>query len=38
MKLSIIALSLAVGLAACESYAAGYVTTPVAPTNGILVN
>ncbi len=38
MKLSLIALSLVVGLSACDAYAAGHATAPVAQTNGILVD
>ncbi|MCK0095416.1 hypothetical protein MWU60_07515 [Yoonia sp. F2084L] len=38
MKLPMIALSLVVGLSACDAYAAGHATAPVAQTNGILVD
>ena len=38
MKLSMIALSLVVGLSACESYAAGHALAPVSEANGILVD
>ena len=38
MKMSLIALSLVVGLSACESYAAGHATAPVGQANGVLVD
>ncbi len=38
MKLPMIALSLVVGLSACDAYAAGHATAPVAQSNGILVD
>ncbi len=38
MKLSLIALSLVAGLAACDAYAGGHATAPVAQSNGILVD
>ncbi|WP_411892672.1 hypothetical protein [Yoonia sp. SDW83-1] len=38
MKLSLIALSLVVGLSACEAYAGGHATAPAAETNGILTD
>lgn len=38
MKLSMIAFSLVVGLSACDAYAAGHTSAPVAQSNGILVD
>ena len=38
MKLSILALSLAVGLSACDAYADGHISKPAIDTNGILTN
>jgi predicted lipoprotein with Yx(FWY)xxD motif len=38
MKFSAIALSLVVGLSACDAYAGGHATAPVAQSNGILVD
>ncbi len=38
MKLSLIALSLVVGLSACDAYAGGHATAPAAETNGILTD
>lgn len=38
MKLSLIALSLVAGLAACDAYAGGHATAPVVETNGILTD
>ncbi len=38
MKLSLIALSLVAGLAACDAYAGGHATAPVSQSNGILVD
>lgn len=38
MKFSMIALSLVVGLSACDAYAGGHAFAPVTETNGILVD
>ncbi len=38
MKMSLVALSLIAGLAACDAYAGGHATAPVAEANGILVD
>ena len=38
MKMSLIALSLVVGLSACDAYAAGHATAPVGQANGVLVD
>ena len=38
MKLSLIALSLVVGLSACDAYAGGHATAPAVEANGILTD
>ena len=38
MKLPMIALSVALGLSACDAYAGGHALAPVAEANGILVD
>lgn len=38
MKRSILALTLAFGLGACDAYAAGHTSAPAIDTNGVLTN